>query len=101
MFVVIVLAHVKSDRIEDFKIATIDNASNSMKEPGIARFDFYQQSDDPTRFTLIEIYRSEDAPNKHRETVHYARWSATVTDMMAEPRTKVIHNILYPPVSEW
>ena len=100
MFVVLVSAHVKPEYLQSFITATLNNASNSIQEPGVVRFDFYQQSDDPTRFTLIEIYRSEDAPNKHRETVHYARWSATVTDMMAEPRTKVIHNILYPPISE-
>jgi quinol monooxygenase YgiN len=100
MFVVIVHAHVKPESIEAFKIATLDNARNSIQEPGVARFDFYQQADDPTRFSLIEIYRSEDAPIKHRETAHYTRWSAAVTNMMVEPRTKVTYNILYPPISE-
>jgi (4S)-4-hydroxy-5-phosphonooxypentane-2,3-dione isomerase len=101
MFVVIVHARIKPESIEAFKDATQDNASNSIQEPGIARFDVYQQADDPTRFTLIEIYHSEDAPSKHRETTHYARWSTAVNDMMAEPRTKTTYNILYPPVSEW
>jgi len=101
MFVVIVHAHVKPESVEAFKDATKDNASNSIQESGIARFDVYQQTDDPSRFTLIEVYRSEDSPNKHRETAHYARWSATVSDMMVEPRTKTTYNILYPPVSEW
>jgi quinol monooxygenase YgiN len=100
MFVVIVNAHVKPDQVEAFKIATLDNASNSIQEPGIARFDFYQRADDPTLFTLIEIYHSEDAPFNHRKTAHYARWSTTVADMMSEPRTKVTYNILYPPISE-
>ena len=101
MFVVIVHAHVKPESVEAFKAVTHENASNSIQEAGIARFDVYQQTDDSTRFTLIEVYRSEDAPSKHRETVHYARWSAIVSDMMAEPRTKTTYNILYPPVSGW
>jgi autoinducer 2-degrading protein len=100
MFVVIVHAHVKPESIEAFKTATLNNASNSIQEAGVVRFDFYQQADDPTRFTLIEIYRSEDAPINHRKTSHYSHWSATVTDMMAEPRIKVTYNILYPPISE-
>lgn len=100
MFVVIVYAHVKSEKVDAFKAATIENARNSSKEPGITRFDFYQQLDDPTRFTLIEMYRSEDAPIKHRETAHYVRWSTTVSEMMAEPRSKVTYNILFPPASE-
>jgi (4S)-4-hydroxy-5-phosphonooxypentane-2,3-dione isomerase len=101
MFVVIVNVRVKPENIEAFKIATHDNASNSIHEPGIARFDVYQQVDDPTVFSLIEVYRSEAAPAKHRETAHYARWSSTVTDMMAEPRNKTTYNVLYPPESEW
>jgi quinol monooxygenase YgiN len=100
MFVVIVNAHVKPDQVEAFKIATIDNASNSIQEPGIARFDFYQQVDDPTHFTLIEIYHSDDSPINHRKTAHYARWSTSVAEMMSEPRTKVTYNILYPLISE-
>lgn len=100
MLVAIVTVHVKQKFIEQFKAATIDNASNSIKEPGVARFDVYQQSDDPTRFTLVEIYRSEEAPNKHRQTTHYARWRDTVSEMMAEPRTRLTYTIIYPPVTE-
>lgn len=101
MFVVIVQAHVRPESIQDFIAATLDNASNSIQEPGVARFDFYQQADDPTRFNLVEIYRSEDAPDNHRETAHYARWRDTVTDLLAEPRTKETYNILFPPLNEW
>jgi quinol monooxygenase YgiN len=100
MFVVMVHIHVKPDKVEAFRIATIENASNSINEPGVARFDFYQQVDDPTRFTLIEMYRSEESPQKHRETAHYTRWNTTVSEMMEEPRKKVTYNILYPSVIE-
>jgi (4S)-4-hydroxy-5-phosphonooxypentane-2,3-dione isomerase len=98
MLVVIVHVHIKFEYIEAFKIATLDNASNSIKEPGVARFDVYQQSDDPTRFSLVEIYRSDDDPARHRETAHYARWRDAVVEMMAEPRTRLTYNIVYPPV---
>jgi autoinducer 2-degrading protein len=100
MLVAIVQVHVKTDSIEPFKIATLENATNSIKEPGVARFDVYQQSDDPTRFTLVEIYRTDDAPNKHRETAHYRRWRDSVTTMMAEPRTRLTYSIFYPPAFE-
>jgi quinol monooxygenase YgiN len=101
MFVVIVQAHVKPEFVQDFIAASMDNASNSIREPGVARFDFYQQADEPTRFNLIEIYRSEDAPAKHRDTAHYIRWRDTVESMLVEARTKITYNILYPPLSEW
>lgn len=89
MLIVQVFVHVKPEFVEAFTIATLDNATNSVQEPGIARFDVLQQQDDPTRFTLIEAYRTHDAPAAHKATAHYARWRDTVEPMMAEPRTNV------------
>ncbi|MCG3146988.1 MAG: (4S)-4-hydroxy-5-phosphonooxypentane-2,3-dione isomerase [Verrucomicrobiae bacterium] len=86
MLIVLVHVHVKPDCIEAFKTATLTNARASRQEPGIAQFDLLQQQDDPTRFTLIEAYRTADAPAKHKETTHYATWRDTVAPMMAEPR---------------
>jgi quinol monooxygenase YgiN len=100
MFVAEIHIHVKPEFVESFKIATLDNARNSVNESGIARFDVYQQTDDHTRFTLIEIYRSEDAPFKHRETPHYIRWRDKVADMMVEPRMRVTYNVLFPSEAE-
>jgi len=101
MFVVIVQTHVKPEFLQAFKEATYDNASNSILEPGVARFDVYQQKDDPTCFSLIEIYRDEDAPAKHRESSHYLRWRDAVESMLVEPRTRVTYDIYFPPLAEW
>ena len=100
MLVAIVHVHVKPQYIDSFKTATLDNASNSIKEPGVARFDVYQQADDPSRFSLVEIYRSDDDPARHKETAHYARWRDNVADMLAEPRTRITYNIIFPLTSE-
>lgn len=100
MLVVVVSAHVKTEYIEDFKQATLENASNSIKESGVARFDVFQQSDDPSRFILIEIYKTEDDPARHRETAHYIRWRDTVANMMAEPRTRTTNHFIFPAPSE-
>ena len=101
MLIVQVHIYVKSEFIDAFRRATVENASNSVKEPGIARFDVIQQIDDPTRFILIEVYRSEDAPTKHKETVHYAKWRDTVTNMMAEPRISVKYSNVFPTDQGW
>jgi quinol monooxygenase YgiN len=87
---------VKPEFVDAFRAATIENARNSIREPGIARFDLLQQADDPARFLLIEIYRSADAPSRHRETAHYAAWRDTVAEMMAEPRTRVEYAAVFP-----
>jgi (4S)-4-hydroxy-5-phosphonooxypentane-2,3-dione isomerase len=86
MLIVLVQVKVKSSDVEAFKAATIRNAQESRKEPGIARFDLLQQQDDPTRFVLVEAYRNADAPAAHKQTPHYQVWRDTVESMMAEPR---------------
>jgi autoinducer 2-degrading protein len=96
MLVVHVHVHVKPECVEDFKTATLENAKASLREPGIARFDFAQQQDDPTRFVLVEIYRADDAPAKHKETAHYQKWRDSVATMMAEPRSSVKYTNVSP-----
>ena len=86
MLIVHVHVLVKPDCVEAFKAATIENARNSIQEPGIARFDLAQHPDDSTRFVLVEVYRDENAPARHKETEHYRTWRDSVADMMAEPR---------------
>jgi quinol monooxygenase YgiN len=89
MLVIHVHIVVKPDGIEAFKEATIENARHSRKEPGIARFDLMQQHDDPTRFVLVEVYRSVEATAAHKETAHYAAWRERAEPLMAAPRTRV------------
>jgi len=87
--VLIVHVHVriKPELVDAFKAATIDNARQSLEEPGVARFDVVQQLDDRASFVLVEVYRTADAPAAHKATAHYARWRDAVADLMAEPRT--------------
>ena len=101
MLVVHVNVHVKPDRIEDFKMATIQNASESVREPGIARFDVMQREDDPSKFVLVEVYRDADATMRHKETGHYAAWRDAVAPMMAEPRSSVRYYGVYPDDDGW
>ncbi|HEX4137802.1 MAG TPA: antibiotic biosynthesis monooxygenase [Bryobacteraceae bacterium] len=101
MLIVQVHVRVKPDFIDAFREATIENARNSAEEPGIARFDVLQDMNDPTRFQLIEIYRSAEAPARHKETAHYAVWRDTVAPMMAEPRTSVKYSNIFPPDQGW
>jgi len=101
MLIVHVHVHVKPDSIEAFKEASLENARNSVQEPGIARFDVIQQKDDPTRFVLVEVYRTPDDPAEHKKTAHYAKWRDTVTDMMAEPRSSVKYENVFPDDEDW
>jgi (4S)-4-hydroxy-5-phosphonooxypentane-2,3-dione isomerase len=97
MLIVQVFVHVLPDTIEAFRAATLDNAHHSVQEAGVARFDVLQSVDDATRFTLIEAYRTLDAPAAHKATAHYARWRDAVEPMLAEPRQSVKYvDVHYP-----
>jgi len=101
MLVVHVFAHVKPDQVEAFRAATGENARNSIREPGVARFDVVQQQDDPTRFVLVEVYRTPEDPGRHKETAHYQKWRDTVAEMMAEPRTSIKYTNVFPDEQGW
>jgi quinol monooxygenase YgiN len=101
MLIVHVQVHVKPEHIEAFKLATIENAGNSVKEPGIARFDVVQQADDPSRFVLVEAYRDTEATTRHKATAHYHAWAEKVADMLAEPRSRAVYANIYPADQGW
>ena len=79
----------------------MENATQSIQEPGIVRFDVIQQHDAPTRFVLVEVYRTADDPARHKETAHYATWRDAVADMMADPRSSVKYSDVFPDEPGW
>ena len=96
MHILHVHVHVKPEHLDAFQTATVENARNSIQEPGCARFDVVQQTDDPTRFVLVEFYRDAPALAAHRETPHYHAWIERVTDMLPEPRTRTFYRNVHP-----
>jgi (4S)-4-hydroxy-5-phosphonooxypentane-2,3-dione isomerase len=96
MFIVHVHIKVKAESVSDFITATVENARQSLLEPGIARFDVLQDRSNPQLFVLCEAYRSADAPAQHKATAHYQKWLDAVTDMMAEPRTREQFSNVFP-----
>jgi len=101
MLVVHVHVRVKPECIEPFIQATLENARQSVQEPGIARFDFVQRPDDPSQFVLVEAYRTAEAPAAHKETRHYQVWRDAVAPMMAEPRRYEKFANLFPADEAW
>ena len=101
MFIVHVFIHVKPECVAEFQAATLENARNSLQEPGIARFDFLAQTDSPNRFMLVEVYRTAEDAARHKETAHYAAWREAVADMMAEPRSNIKYANIAPDDQGW
>jgi len=101
MLIVHVHVRVKPESVAAFKEATLENARHSIQEPGIARFDFVQEQEDESRFVLVEVYRTKEAPAAHRETAHYLKWRDAVEPMMAEPRQRALYNPVFPNAEAW
>ncbi|HET7839160.1 MAG TPA: putative quinol monooxygenase [Rectinemataceae bacterium] len=94
MQVTVVSIKVKPERIEAFRAATLENVAASLKEPGVARFELFQDRDDPTHFVLFEAYRDAEGPARHKESSHYLKWKDLAEPMMAEPRTRTFLELL-------
>lgn len=101
MHVTLVHVHVKPDCVAAFLAASRENAENSLKEPGVARFDVLHNAQEPDRFMLVEVYRTPEAVAAHKETAHYLKWRDTVASMMAEPRLGVKYHGVFPGPDGW
>jgi len=101
LHIVQVKVQVRPECVEAFKEVTLANAAESLREPGVVRFDVLQQQEDPCRFLLVEAYRSQAAPAVHKETAHYQAWRDTVADMMAVPRRSEVYRNVWPEDERW
>src|SRR5690606_6120872 len=101
MLVVHVYVRVQPGHADAFEAATLENARQSVREPGVVRFDVVRQEDDPERFVLVEVYRTPEDPARHKQTAHYLAWREAVEPMMAEPRRSVKYRALFPEPAGW
>ena len=72
------------------------NARDSVQEPGVARFDVVQPDDDPTRFVLVEVYRSRRRRRRAQGDGALRRLARRVAPLMAEPRTSAKYRAVFP-----
>ncbi|MGA2914904.1 MAG: antibiotic biosynthesis monooxygenase [Sedimentisphaerales bacterium] len=96
MFVVHIYIQVKPEYIGEFKKISVENAQSSIREPGIKRFDVLQQSDDPTRFVLVEAYLDETGVSQHKQTAHYNKWRQVAEKMIVGERTRTRFTPVWP-----
>ncbi|MEP0804063.1 MAG: antibiotic biosynthesis monooxygenase [Chloroflexota bacterium] len=91
MYIILVHSHIQPQHVERFREVTLQNAEASRGEAGCVRFDVLQQADDPTRFTFIEMFKSESDALAHREAPHFKKWLEEAVPLMVEERTRVIY----------
>jgi quinol monooxygenase YgiN len=101
LHIIHVQVRVLPEAVEAFREATLANARASRKEPGVVHFDVVEDAADPTRFVLVEAYRTADAHPEHRKTAHYLAWREAVDSLMAEPRTARTFRNVDPEDDRW
>ena len=93
--------YLKPEFVEAYRTAILESAAHSVKEPGILRFEVYQDHADPTHFILLENYLDQAAREAHQQTAHFLKWREVVAgqEMFARERqmnTFTLHEPLFP-----
>jgi quinol monooxygenase YgiN len=89
---------VKPDQRERFLAVAEDDSICSVRDErgGCLRFDVYQDREDSDRFYFHEVYRDQAALDAHRTMPHFQRWSEASAQVLAEPASRSLTNVLFP-----
>lgn len=102
MYIACIHVEVNPLHREEFISATLENAKNTLKEPGNLRFDIIQNMDDPNKFMIYEVYRDVEGMVDHKKTTHYLRWRDRVALWFAKPRERHDYYSVFPETpAEW
>ena len=103
MFALFVTIQIKPEHREAFMEATMGDAIGSNNdEPGCLRFDVLQDSQDPNKVYLYEVYKDRESWEvAHREAPHYIKWRSTVQDWFAVDPVRIESTTVYPPEGGW
>ncbi len=98
MIALFVSLKVKPDQRERFLSVAEDDSIGSVRDEGggCLRFDVYQDQHDENRFYFHEVYRDQAALDAHRTMPHFARWSEASREVLAEPASRQLTNVLFP-----
>ncbi len=90
--------YIKPEFVEAYKAAILENARQAILEEGILRFDVFQDQEDPTHFSLLEIYRDQAGRDFHMQSAHFLKWKETVLgqEMFAKKGHGNTFEMLFP-----
>lgn len=83
LFVLIAELQVKPEAVEKFIPLILSNANTSVhSERGCMQFDVTQDSEDPTKFALYEVYADQASFDLHGQMPHVKDFFAKAKDMI-------------------
>ena len=93
---------IQAEHRDAFLESMLDDARGSVNdEPGCYQFDVIQDSGDPNKIYLYEVYKDEAALNAHLQAPHYIRWRDTVKDWFDGPVVGGSGTNIFPDNSRW
>jgi len=97
MFVQLVHIRIKPGRAGDFLDVFRVNYEGTRAEPGNYRFDVLRDPADENHFVVYEVFENEAAVDAHRQTDHYRRTAAALTELMSTgEREKEFFRLVMP-----
>ena len=101
MYIFQVHHYIQCDQIETYKAATLENARKTIREPGVIRFDVFQNAINPAHFSLLEVYQDLAARDAHLETEHFKNWRDVYLQTQERKGNGDEFNALFPDESLW
>jgi (4S)-4-hydroxy-5-phosphonooxypentane-2,3-dione isomerase len=88
---------IKPELRDRFLEAIEHDATASVRdEPGCLRFEVLQDASDPDTYYFFEVYADEAAVSAHRETPHYAVWSAASEEVLQQRVERRVATPVFP-----
>jgi autoinducer 2-degrading protein len=85
----LVFFYIKPQCVSDFIGLLLEEAKlvHELEGDGNIRFDLYQNTQDSTKFVVLEVLRDQEALAKHSRMPHYLKVREALSDMQALPRS--------------
>lgn len=89
------------DHLDGFLTASEVFASASLREPGMVSFALLQRIDDPSRFSLFEVFHDDQARETQRHTLHFQAWMEAISEWLIGSFVPLPFLPIYPPAEDW
>ena len=102
MLVLMVNLHVKPERRDEFLAAVReDGESTTALEEGNLQFNVVQDSEEPDRFFLFEVYRDQAALEAHRQMPHFLKYREATAGVYVEDPVRRVGSNVFPDDASW
>jgi quinol monooxygenase YgiN len=82
---VIARHRARPETIEEVRRILLSLLEPSRAEPGCLKYELLQNADDPTDFTFVETFASDDALKEHAAAPYIAGLASKLQDLVARP----------------